>query len=165
MDNIKVRIEKIESAGKLENLIQHKQLIKFDETNNTYCYIVICDEYIIGVEYCNHGIDIAYQIDYKRNNVYFGIGQHLLCLDVVKRAIVFCKDLRSVFYEIITDADRNYFAIICELDLYVYRNNTQIWEIGFRDIVTGYKLVDDKYLKILSDDSEVTFSLKDGSVV
>lgn len=165
MDNIKVKIEKMESARELENLIQDKQLIKFDETNNTYCYILINNEYTIGIEYCNHGIDIAYQIDYKRNNVYFGIGLHLLCLDVVKGEIVFCKDLKSVFFEIITDADKNYFAIMCELDLYVYKNNIQIWEIGFRDVVTGYELVDDKYLKVLSDDSEVTFSLKDGSVI
>lgn len=166
MKNLTVKIEEIESAEELENIIQQNQLEILDESCNAYCYVTMGNDYIIGIEYRNHGIDIEYKLTDNNQYIYLGIGMHLLYLNINKREIAFCEKLGSAFLDLLKYVFNCYYIIICELDLYVYKDNNQLWEIGFRDIVADYELVDNKYIRILSDDGEeMVFSIKDGNVV
>ena len=166
MNNLTVKIKKIESAGELENLIQQNQLEILDESCNTYCYITIEDDYIIGIEYRSHGIDIEYTFIDNKRYIYLGVGTYLLCLNIKKRKVVFCEKLGSVFLDLLSDLFNCYCIVICELDIYVYKNKNQLWKIGFRDIVVNYELVNNKYIKLVTDNGEEwVFSLKDGKVV
>ena len=91
---------------------------------------------------------------------------HLLCLNIKKRDVYFCKTLDSVFYEVLSDSLECYYVVMCELDLYVYKSNKQLWKIGFTDIVIDYELINDKYIRVVSDGGvETTFSVIDGSVI
>ena len=41
-----------------------------------------------------------------------------------------------------------------------------MWKTGFRDIVVDYELMNDKYIRVVSDSGEeTTFSINDGSVI
>ena len=124
------------------------------------------DDYNIGLACYSCGADLGYSLTNNNTIVYIGIGVHLLCLDLNSRDICFCKTLPSVFIEILSDSLGCYYVVICELDLYVYKNNNQLWKIGFRDIVIDYELIDDKYIKVLTEGGEETvFSISDGNVI
>ena len=160
MDCLKIVIDKKESLGELERVIKSNKLLKLDDVCNEYYYIAIEDNFIIGIACNSCGVDLEYRSADIDDIVYIGIGVHLLCLDVNSRNICFCKTLPSVFIL------GCYYVVICELDLYVYKNNNQLWKIGFRDIVIDYELIDDKYIKVLTEGGEETiFSIYDGNVI
>lgn len=166
MDDLKIKIDRIESAGELKRLIQDNQLLKLDETCNAYYYIEIEKDYLLGIECNSYGTDIEYKFADNNQYIYIGVGMHLLCLNIKKRDVCFCKELDSVFFEILTDSCDCYYVVLCELDLYVYKNNNQMWKTGFRDIVVDYELMNDKYIRVVSDSGEeTTFSINDGSVI
>ena len=166
MDCLKIVIEKKESLGELERIIKSNKLLKLDDVCNEYYYIAIEDDFIIGIACNSCGVDLEYRFADNDDIVYICIGVHLLCLDVNSRNICFCKTLPSVFIEILSDSLGCYYVVICELDLYVYKNNNQLWKIGFRDIVMDYELIDDKYIKVLTEGGEETiFSISDGNVI
>lgn len=166
MECLKIKIDKIDSAGELESLVQGKQIFKLDETSNAYYYITIEKDYILGVECNNYGTDIECKFADNNQYIYIGVGMYLLCLDIKQRSACFCKELGSVFFEILTDSFGCYYVVICELDLYVYKNNNQVWEIGFRDIIVDYELMNDKYIRVVSNEGEeTTFSINDGSII
>ncbi len=166
MHGFKMDIEKKESLGELEKSIQSDKLYILDDVCNEYYYIAIEDDYIIGLACNSCGADLEYRFADNNDIVYIGIGVHLLCLDINRRDICFCKTLPSVFIEILSDSLGCYYVVICELDLYVYKNNNQLWKIGFRDIVIDYELIDDKYIKVLTEgEDETTFSIYNGNVI
>lgn len=166
MDRLKMVIEKIESLGELEKLIQNNKLYKLDDVCNEYYYIAMEDDYIIGLACNSCGTDLEYKFADNNDIAYIGIGLHLLCLDRNRRDICFCKTLPSVFIEILSDSLRCYYVVICELDLYVYKNNNQLWKTGFRDIVIDYEIIDDKYIKVLTEgEKETIFSIYNGNVI
>lgn len=56
--------------------------------------------------------------------------------------------------------------MICELDLYCYWENKSLWKTEFKDVISGYGIVDDSKILIeCGDGMEYLFSLKDESVI
>lgn len=159
-------IEKIDSAAELENTITKDNVISLDEVRNTYCKISIGEVLILGVEYYSHGIDIDYKLTNDGLLLFMGIGMHLLCVDIEKKKVLFIEELHSVFYEIMTDSNQDYFCIICELDLYCYNRGVKVWERGFRDILIHFNIMNDETISISCEDAkEYKISLKDGKII
>lgn len=166
MGKLRINIDRIESAGELEKIKHNSPIMKLDEACNTYCYISIANDFEIGVEYYNHGIDIEYKCTSNNKYIFWGIGIHLLCINIYKKEVVFCKELGSVFLELLSDLNNDYCVVICELDLYVYKNNNLLWKKGFKDIASDYELVNNKYIRIVScDGKETIYSMNDGSII
>jgi hypothetical protein len=166
MGKLKVIIEKKESQEELERILQNNQLMKLDETCNTYVYLEIEDTYIVGLAYYSLGIDIEYVVSGDNQYIYLGVGTKLVCIDFNKKEVVSCEKLSSAFLDLLKDDDDLYYIVVCELDLYVYMNNKLLWKTGFRDIVLDYELVDNKCIRIETDDgAEVVFNLRDGMLV
>lgn len=164
MNELNIVINKKESLEELRRLVNANNLMSFDETCNAYYHLTIVDDYSIGIACNDCGGDIEYIVSNNRY-MYIGVGLHLVCVDILKKDICFDKNLNSVFCEFLSDSSRNYFAAICELDLCVYKNESILWKIGFRDMVVDYKLIDDQYIKVVSDrGEEILFSISDGSV-
>ena len=161
-----IKIDKIDSAGELESVISRDNIITLDKIQNTYCKINIYEEFAIGVKYCSHGIDIDYLLVKDESLLFIGIGMHLLCIDVKNNKILFTKELQSVFYGIMADSDGDYLCIVCELNIYCYTMEKEAWEIGFRDILTDFNIVDDDIVYISCEDGEeYRISIRDGKIL
>lgn len=161
-----IKIYQIDSARELETAIYVDDIITLGETQNTYCKINICGDYIIGVKYCNYGIDIDYKFSCDESLLYIGVGMYLLCIDVNRKTILFIKELQSVFYEIIADNSQNYLCIMCELNIYCYTKFKKVWEIGLSDILNDFNIVDENILSVMCENGdELKLSISDGKIL
>lgn len=161
-----IKIDKIDSARELESVIPRDNIITFDEIQNTYYKISIDEKFIVGVEYCSHGIKINYMLVHDESLLFIGIGMHLLCIDMKNKKILFTKELQSVFYEIIADTNHNYLCIVCELDIYCYVMEKEVWKMGFRDILIDFNIIDNKIIFALCDNGEeFKISIEDGKIL
>jgi hypothetical protein len=161
-----INIYQIDSARELDTTVQLENIITLGETQNTYCKINICDNFVIGVKYCNYGIDIDYEFFCNNTLLYVGIGMYLLCVDVKQKKILFIKELQSVFYEIITDTNHNYLCIMCELNIYCYTKIKEIWHIGLRDILNDFDVLNNNILYFTCDNGEkFQISINDGKIL
>ena len=161
-----IKIYQIDSARELETAIYVDDIITLGETQNTYCKINICGDYIIGVKYCNYGIDIDYKFSCDESLLYIGVGMYLLCIDVNRKTILFIKELQSVFYEIIADNSQNYLYIMCELNIYCYTKFKKVWEIGLSDILNDFNIVDENILSVMCENGdELKISISDGKIL
>ena len=161
-----IKIYQIDSARELETAIYVDDIITLGETQNTYCKINICGDYIIGVKYCNYGIDIDYKFSCDESLLYIGVGMYLLCIDINQKTILFIKELQSVFYEIIADNSHNYLCIMCELNIYCYAKVKEVWKIGLRDILNDFNIVDENILSVMCENGdELKISISDGKIL
>lgn len=78
--------------------------------------------------------------------------------------VILEKELSSIFFGLLSDKDKNYFCAVCELNLYCFHCHQMLWEIGFRDIVCEFKIIDNR-IKIACDDgNEYLFELSTGQI-
>ena len=154
MEKKMIKIYQMDSARELETVIHADDIISLGETQNSYCKINISGDYVIGVKYYNYGIDIDYKLFCDVSLLYVGIGMYLLCIDVNQKAILFIKELQSVFYEIIADTSHNYLCIMCELNIYCYTKVKEVWKIGLSDILNDFNIVDENILSVMCENGE-----------
>ena len=64
------------------------------------------------------------------------------------------------------DSDAQYIIYICELDIFVYKNDGSfLWKMGFRDIIEDYYLDGDELIVIeYNDGDKISFSLESGKI-
>lgn len=166
MEEKMIKIYQIDSARELEAAIHVDDIITLGETQNAYCKINICGDYVIGVKYCNYGINIDYKLFCNESLLYIGIGMYLLCIDVNQKTILFIKELQSVFYEIIADNSHNYLCIMCELNIYCYTKVKEVWKIGLSDILNDFNIVDENILSVMCENGEeIKLSISDGKIL
>lgn len=166
MEEKMINIYQLDSARELEAAICEDDIITLGKVQNAYCKINICDDYAIGIKYCNYGIDIDYELFSDKSLLYIGVGMYLLCIDVNLKTILFIKELQSVFYEILTDASHDYLCIMCELNIYCYTKVKEVWEIGLSDILNDFNIVDENILSITCENGEeIKLSISDGKIL
>lgn len=161
-----IKIDKIDSARELESIIPKDNIITLDELQNTYCKISINEDFIIGVKYCSYGINIDYMFVNDESLLFIGIGMHLLCIDLENKEVLFTKKLQSVFYEIIANSNRDYLCIVCELNIYCYTMEKEAWEIGFRDILTDFNIIEDDIISVFCENGEkFKIAIRNGKIL
>ena len=166
MNNTSIAIVRMESESELVEMVSPSTIIKLDDTINTYYNVSIGCAWEIGIVFYNYGIDLDYKVDANTSSIYFGVGMHLICMDLTTGEMMFNRRLDSVFYEIMTDIRSEYYVVMCELDLYVYKNRDLQWKTGFRDTLTDYSIIDEKYIKVLLDnDDELIYAIEDGLLI
>lgn len=166
MEQVDIHIKKIDSLGELESQIDKEQLILCDDMQNSFFIINYDNVRKLGVAYYDYGVAPDFQYSGDDSLLYSGFGKNFLCIDIYEDKILVNDNLPSVFYELCYDSNKYYICVICELDVYCYCAGKQIWEMGFRDIIVDYNIIDDAKISILCEDGvEYIFFLKDGKIV
>ena len=166
MGKVDIYIEKIDSFGELESLLDKEQLILCDDMQNKFFIVNFDNVRKLGVAYYDYGVAPDFQCSGDSSLFYLGFGENFLCIDIYEDRILVNDKLQSVFYELCYDSNKNYICVICELDVYCYCAEKLKWKMGFRDIIIDYKIIDDTKISILCNDGvEYIFFLKDGNIV
>lgn len=161
-----IKIERIDSGRELESIISIENIITLDQTQNTYYKINIYEEFTIGIKYCSHGIDIDCKFVANDKLLFIGVGMHLLCIDTQKKKILFIKELKSVFFEILTNFNHDYLCVLCELNLYCYAMEKMVGEIDFREIITVFNKRDNDTICVSCENGEeFIISVMDGKLI
>ena len=165
LQKITVEIEESENLEKLKHLLIGKRLFIDDEAQNKYNYIKINDKIEFGIAYYGCGIKPSVCIQ-NVHILWIGFGKKIVAIDLYNGNIILEKTLSSIFYELLPDTDPNYLCVICELDLYCFHHHKILWEIGFRDIICDFKLIDNDKIEIACDNGEeYLFELNTGKII
>lgn len=166
MEQVDIHIKKIDSLDELESQVDKEQLILCDDMQNSFFIINYDNVRKLGVAYYDYGVAPDFQYSGDNSQLYLGFGKNFLCIDTYEDKILVNDNLQSVFYELCYDSNKYYICVICELDVYCYCAGKQIWEMGFRDIIVDYNIIDNAKISILCEDGvEYIFFLKDGKIV
>ena len=103
-----------------------------------------------------------FEFDDVHNVCYIGAGQNLLLIDIENKEILFNKLLFSPILDVIDIENTIY--IICDLELICYSDKKEKWKLGFRELITNYKLLEDDRLWLDCEGDEWTINLSDGTV-
>lgn len=166
MEQYILQYSKMDNFDALEGKIDKENIVLCDDIQNTFIVIAYDDVHRIGIAYYNYGIKPAYMYSEDCKYLYLGFGKKMICIDLNKNRITERESLSSIFYELISDSRRNYVCVVCELDLYCYQGNTNLWKIGFKDVIEEYQMVDDSKISIkCSDGTDYLFQLKNGELI
>jgi len=134
-----------------------------DQSNRFEVVSLPSQGYLFGLAYCNYGVEPQILLVKSKNNLLIGFEETVIGLDYTTQIEIFRKKDISPFYEFITT--KYCILAVFELGIYAYNMElTQIWSLGFRDVVVNYHVVNDENLMInCANGDQSTFSLKDGS--
>lgn len=103
-----------------------------------------------------------FEFDDINNVCYIGAGQNLLLIDIENKEILFNKLLFSPILDVIDIENTIY--VICDLELICYSDKKEKWKLGFRELITNYKLLEDVRLWLDCEGDEWIINLSDGTV-
>ncbi|RDU24560.1 hypothetical protein [Anaerosacchariphilus polymeriproducens] len=166
MTEIDIQVFRVSSLEELEETVDKVNIFKYDDVQNEFNVLTIGKEKKIGITYYNYGIDPEIVCDKDNKVIYVGFGKNLMVINTSDGKVLSDDNLQSIFYEFLTDSKGERIYIICELDVYCYNLNAVLWNIGFKDIINDYSIVDDKRIYISCDDgTDIYLSLDNGSVL
>lgn len=144
-----------------------KEKIKvIDDNHNRYIAIKWNDDVLIGVAYCNFGVSEDVYIDENNNLLYLGVGENIICVDVLNGKSILNSRLSSVFFNFLSQNGDSKVIIVCELDVYCYSCSKLVWRVGFREIVTGAFITERNVLKIICENnSEMCIDINEGKCI
>lgn len=151
--------ELIEKLGK-------EKITIIDDNHNRYIAIKWNDDVLIGVAYCDFGISEDVYFDENNNLLYLGVGENIICADVLNSKIILNDKLSSIFLNFLSQSRDLKVIIVCELDVYCYYCSKLVWRVGFREIVTGAFITERNVLKIVCEDnSEIFIDINEGKYI
>ena len=153
LQKLTVEIKESEDLESLKHILNSKRLFIDDEIQNKYNYIEINGKIECGMAYYEYGIKPSVSIENVRI-LWIGFGKKIVAIDLYNGNIILEKELSSIFYELLLDTDQNYLCVICELNLYCFHHHQILWEIGFRDIICGFKIINNNKIEIVCNDGE-----------
>lgn len=156
-----------ESAIELEQSLSEKSFLFSEKISESNKFIKFRNNLVdIGFIYYDVGLDPQVELLTLSNNVFLGINIICACLDCTRKTILFEKNLPSLLYEILIDSESKYIIFVCELDVFVYKNDgSLLWHMGFRNVIEEYCLKEKESIVIECDDGDTTtFSLESGRV-
>lgn len=144
-----------------------KEKIKvIDDNHNRYIAIKWNDDVLIGVAYCNFGVSEDVYFDENNNLLYLGVGENIICVDVLNGKSILNSRLSSVFFNFLSQNGDSKVIIVCELDVYCYFCSKLVWRVGFREIVTGAFITERNVLKIICENnSEMCIDINEGKCI
>ena len=157
-----VIINRFDSFDEMKWKLGEKPLIFCEEEQSRYAIISIGDSFEFGLAYNVYGIDLMFEFDDINNVCYIGAGQNLLLIDIENKEILFNKPLFSPILDVIYIENTIY--VICDLELICYSDKKEKWKLGFRELITNYKLLEDDRLWLDCEGDEWIINLSDGTV-
>ncbi|ALS36271.1 hypothetical protein ABID30_000959 [Enterococcus rotai] len=160
-------IEYYESAIELEKNLGKNSFLFSEEVSESNKFIKFSNNLSeVGFIYYDIGLEPQIKLLPQSNKVFLGINSIFACIDYTTKSVLFEEKLPSVLYDILIDSDSNYIIYVCELDIFVYKNDGSfLWKMGFRDIIEEYYLEGNDSISIeCSDGDNTTFSLVSGKV-
>ena len=85
-----------------------------------------------------------------------------MLIDIENKEILFNKLLFSPILDVIDIENTIY--VICDLGLTCYSDKKEKWKLGFRELITNYKLLEDDRLWLDCEGDEWIINLSDGTV-
>lgn len=156
-----------ESAMELEKNLDKSSFLISEEISESNNFIEYSNDFAnIGFIYYNVGLEPQIELLAQSNKIFLGVNKIYACLDYDSKSLLFKEELPSLLYEILVDSDAQYIIYICELDIFVYKNDGSfLWKMGFRDIIKDYYLDGDKSIVIeYNDGDKISFSLESGKI-
>lgn len=156
----------VDNLNELRNIVDEEHIVLCDEMQNDFLIINLDHNKKIGIGYYSYGIspDLKYSND--KDVLYIGVSRNIVCINVNNCQIMLNIQLDSVFYQLLFSEKENYIYAICELDIYCYLKQKQIWKVSFDDVINTFKLIGDDTLLVSCDDDKVyKILLSDGSKV
>ena len=154
-----------ESAIELETNMDGSSFLISEEISESNKFIKYSNDFIdIGFIYYDVGLEPQIELIAQSNKVFLGVNKIYSCLDYDSKSILFKEEFPSLLYEILVDSDAQYIIYVCELDIFVYKNDGSfLWKMGFRDIIEDYYLEGNKSIIIeYNDGDKISFSLDSG---
>lgn len=135
--------------------------------NNKFEVIMLADNsFVCAIVYYDYGIKPRILAQEDKSIWFIGFSKMLICFDYDIKKIFVQKELPSLFYEFIKVDSQNVVIAICELDVFVFKNDGEIiWNIGFRDIIIDFYIRDNKLFIKCNDEDETIFLIIDGTIV
>lgn len=159
--------ESYESAMELETNLDKNSFLISEQISESNKFIEYSNDFVnIGFIYYNVGLEPQIELLAQSNKIFLGVNKIYACLDYVSKSLLFKEELPSLLYEILVDSDAQYIIYICELDIFVYKNDGSfLWKMGFRDIIEDYYLDGDELIVIeYNDGDKISFSLESGKI-
>ena len=159
--------ESYESAMELETNLDKNSFLISEHISESNKFIEYSNDFVnIGFIYYNVGLEPQIELLAQSNKIFLGVNKIYACLDYVSKSLLFKEELPSLLYEILVDSDAQYIIYICELDIFVYKNDGSfLWKMGFRDIIEDYYLDGDELIVIeYNDGDKISFSLESGKI-
>ena len=160
--NEDIIIKRIDTLMELENKLGGRKMVYCDEYHNMYAIINIRNSFEFGIAYADYGIDLMFGFDDKNDVCYIGAGQNLLLIDIKNKEILFNEKLSTVILDVINIGNDVY--VLCDLELICYSDKKEKWKLGFRELITNYKLLEDDRLWLDCEGDEWIINLSDGTV-
>lgn len=154
-----------ESAMKLETGLDSSSFLISEEISESNKFIKYSNDFVdIGFIYYDVGLEPQIELLAQSNKIFLGVNKIYSCLDYDSKSMIFKKELPSLLYEILVDSDAQYIIYVCELDIFVYKNDGSfLWEMGFRDVIEDYYLEGNKSIVIeYNEGNKISFSLDSG---
>lgn len=154
-----------ESAIELETNLDGSSFLISEEISESNKFIKYSNDFVdIGFIYYDVGLEPQIELIAQSNKVFLGVNKIYSCLEYDSKSILFKEELPSLLYEILVDSDAQYIIYVCELDIFVYKNDGSfLWKMGFRDIIEDYYLEENKSIVIeYNDGDKISFSLDSG---
>ncbi|MGX7150190.1 hypothetical protein [Enterococcus ureasiticus] len=161
------KIEYYESAIELEKNLGKDSFLFSEEVSESNKFIKFSNNLSeVGFIYYDIGLEPQIKLLTQSNKIFLGINSIFACIDYTTKSVLFEEKLPSLLYDILIDSDSNYIIYVCELDIFVYKNDGSfLWKTGFRDIIEDYYLEGNDSICIeCSDGDNTTFSLVSGKV-
>lgn len=156
-----------ESAMELETNLDKNSFLISEQKSESNKFIEYSNDFVnIGFIYYNVGLEPQIELLAQSNKLFLGVNKIYSCLDYDSKSLLFKEELPSLLYEILVDSDAQYIIYICELDIFVYKNDGSfLWKMGFRDIIEDHYLDGDKSIVIeYNDGDKISFSLESGKI-
>ncbi|EOH96600.1 hypothetical protein UAY_02968 [Enterococcus moraviensis ATCC BAA-383] len=160
-------IEHYESAIELEKNLGKNSFLFSEEVSESNKFIKFSNNLSeVGFIYYDIGLEPQIKLLPQSNKVFLGINSIFACIDYTTKSVLFEEKLPSLLYDILIDSVSNYIIYVCELDIFIYKNDGSfLWKMGFRDIIEDYYLEGNDSISIeCSDGENITFSLVSGKV-
>lgn len=156
-----------ESAMELKKSLGGNSFLISEEIFESNKFMKFSNDLIeIGFIYYDVGLEPQIELLVQSSKLFLGVNKSYACLNYTNKSVLFEGELSSLLYEILIDSDFKYVVYVCELDIFVYKNDGSfLWKMGFRDIIEDYYLVGNESIVIeCSDGNKTNFSLDSGKV-
>ncbi|MBC2379019.1 hypothetical protein HBP49_12530 [Listeria welshimeri] len=154
-----------ESAMELETNLDRSSFLISEEISESNKFIKYSNDFVdIGFIYYDVGLEPQIELLTQLDKIFLGVNKIYSCLDYDSKSMLFKKELPSLLYEILVDSDAQYIIYVCELDIFVYKNDGSfLWKMGFRDVIEDYYLEGNESIVIeYNDGDKINFSLDSG---
>lgn len=161
------KLHEFESKSELDEHIKVNQGVlvnaNCEDKKRFYEISVESPNSVIGILSGGHGIEPSAVIVDDFECILIGIDKSVFCMDLHKCSLRWVMDFDSIVYTMVKITNSS-FLVICELGVVnIDCNGERLWE-HMSDVVTNFE-IEDKVLRLFTDEDECSLYLDNGSII